>query len=100
MKFLLKIVLAVCSVQTVSAFVAPSNIAQVSHTIMTPTSTFSQVNMAPIDTDTFNTIVNNAPSMMLSETEPWVEPLSQILGPFFNLFSFFMVSAVMNDDSY
>ena len=92
-----KIVSVLCSVQIVNAFVAPTNIAQVAPSIMTPTSTFSQLNMAPIDTDTLNTIVNNAPSMMLSETEPWVEPLSQILGPFFNIFSFFMVSAVMND---
>lgn len=97
MKSFLRIVSVLCSLQIVSAFVAPTNIAQVAPSIMTPTSTFSQLNMAPIDTDTLNTIVNNAPSMMLSETEPWVEPLSQILGPFFNIFSFFMVSAEMND---
>lgn len=95
MKSFFNIVLALCSVQIVSAFVAPTNIAQVApSSIMTSTS-FSQLNMVPVDTDTLNTIVNNAPSMMLSETEPWVEPLSQILGPFFNLFSFFMVSGCL-----
>ena len=97
MKSFFNIVLALWSVQIVSAFVAPTNIAQVAPSIMTSTSTFSQLNMVPVDTDTLNTIVNNAPSMMLSETEPWVEPLSQILGPFFNIFSFFMVSGVLND---
>lgn len=97
MKSFFNIVLALCSVQIVSAFVAPTNTAQVAPSIMTSTSTFSQLNMVPVDTDTLNTIVNNAPSMMLSETEPWVEPLSQILGPFFNIFSFFMVSGVLND---
>ncbi|GFH46769.1 hypothetical protein CTEN210_03243 [Chaetoceros tenuissimus] len=95
MKSFLRIVSVLCSLQIVSAFVAPTNIAQVAPSIMTPTSTFSQLNLAPIDTDTLNTIVNNAPSMMLSETEPWVEPLSQILGPFFNIFSFFMLCRVV-----
>jgi len=32
---------------------------------------------------------------MLSETEPWVKPLSQVLGPFLNLFSFAMLCRVV-----
>ena len=31
-------------------------------------------------------------SVLLSETEAWVEPLSAVLGPFLNFFSFAMVS--------
>lgn len=31
-------------------------------------------------------------SMVLSETDPWVQPLALVLGPFLNLFSFAMVS--------
>ena len=31
-------------------------------------------------------------SMLLSETEAWVQPLSFVLGPFLNFFSFAMVS--------
>ena len=30
-------------------------------------------------------------SIMLAETEPWVQPLSLVLDPFLNLFSFAMV---------
>jgi hypothetical protein len=30
-------------------------------------------------------------SMLLAETEPWVQPLYSVLDPFFNLFSFAMV---------
>jgi hypothetical protein len=31
-------------------------------------------------------------NMLLAETEPWVQPLYSVLDPFFNLFSFAMVS--------
>lgn len=34
-------------------------------------------------------------SMILSETEAWVQPLSLVLGPFLNFFSFAMVSVCM-----
>jgi hypothetical protein len=56
----------------------------------------SQLNLlAPmpfVDTDTLHSIVTTAsPSLVISETEPWVKPLSQVLGPFLNLFSFAMV---------
>jgi hypothetical protein len=36
--------------------------------------------------------IEQASSMMLAETEPWVQPLSLVLDPFLNLFSFAMVS--------
>lgn len=34
-------------------------------------------------------------SLLLSETEAWVQPLSMVLGPFLNFFSFAMVSEIM-----
>mmetsp|Transcript_34612 Transcript_34612/g.74828 ORF Transcript_34612/g.74828 Transcript_34612/m.74828 type:complete len:190 (+) Transcript_34612:80-649(+) len=34
-------------------------------------------------------------SMILSETEAWVEPLSLVLGPFLNLFSFAMLCRIV-----
>ncbi len=34
-------------------------------------------------------------SVLLSETEAWVQPLSMVLGPFLNFFSFAMVSGIM-----
>jgi hypothetical protein len=40
---------------------------------------------------TISTALNDVPSIMLSETEAWVQPLATILGPFLNLFSFAMV---------
>ena len=33
--------------------------------------------------------------ILLAETEPWVQPLYSILDPFFNLFSFAMVSSIV-----
>lgn len=33
-------------------------------------------------------------SVLLSETEAWVAPLSNVLGPFLNFFSFAMVSGM------
>ena len=33
-------------------------------------------------------------SVLLSETEAWVQPLSAVLGPFLNFFSFAMVSRI------
>ena len=37
-----------------------------------------------------NVVVSS--SVLLSETEAWVQPLSAVLGPFLNFFSFAMVS--------
>ncbi len=34
-------------------------------------------------------------SVLLSETEAWVQPLSMVLGPFLNFFSFAMVSWIL-----
>mmetsp|Transcript_26199 Transcript_26199/g.45592 ORF Transcript_26199/g.45592 Transcript_26199/m.45592 type:complete len:188 (+) Transcript_26199:59-622(+) len=34
-------------------------------------------------------------SMLLSETEPWVEPMYLVLGPFLNLFSFAMLCRIV-----
>ena len=36
-------------------------------------------------------VVQTAPTMMISETEPWVQPLAAVLGPFLNILSFAMV---------
>ena len=34
-------------------------------------------------------------SLLLSETEPWVQPLASVLGPFLNIFSFAMLCRVV-----
>jgi len=36
-----------------------------------------------------------ASSVVLAETEPWVQPLSSVLGPFLNVFSFAMLCRVV-----
>jgi hypothetical protein len=60
-----------------------------------PSSQSSYLNLVPtmlLDTVTVqHSIVALGPSLFVSETEPWVKPLSQVLGPFLNLFSFAMV---------
>ena len=45
-----------------------------------------------IDMTAVSAAIDAAPTIMISETEAWVKPLSQVLGPFLNLFSFAMVS--------
>ena len=39
--------------------------------------------------------VHAASSLLLAETEAWVEPLSTVLGPFLNIFSFAMLCRVV-----
>ena len=39
--------------------------------------------------------VASAASLVLAETEPWVEPLRDVLGPFLNLLSFAMLCRVV-----
>lgn len=52
-----------------------------------PTSQLSMIDNSLLD------IVSSTStsSMMLSETEVWVQPLANVLGPFLNIFSFAMV---------
>ena len=54
----------------------------------------SSVAVAAVDIDmtAVSAAIDAAPTIMISETEAWVKPLSQVLGPFLNLFSFAMVS--------
>lgn len=91
------LVLALILSHAAKAFVAPStNTVAFSKTLSRPAAVATQINMVPVDMDTFANLIKSAPSMMLSETavstEPWVKPMSQILGPFLNIFSFAMVS--------
>ena len=45
-----------------------------------------------VDMTAVSAAIDAAPTIMISETEAWVKPMSQVLGPFLNLFSFAMVS--------
>ena len=45
-----------------------------------------------------NLFIEQASSLMLAETEPWVQPLSLVLDPFLNLFSFAMVRDFTHDE--
>ena len=52
----------------------------------------SPTDMLPIGIENnLNHILIGVPSIMVSDTEAWVQPLATILGPFLNLFSFAMV---------
>mmetsp|Transcript_16040 Transcript_16040/g.30276 ORF Transcript_16040/g.30276 Transcript_16040/m.30276 type:complete len:205 (+) Transcript_16040:256-870(+) len=54
------------------------------------------VAVAAANVDTIHSLLaTSSPSILLSETEPWVKPMSQILGPFLNLFSFAMLCRVV-----
>ena len=48
--------------------------------------------MSVMNVDNAVSMLASSSSMVLSETEAWVQPLSLVLGPFLNFFSFAMVS--------
>ena len=52
-----------------------------------PTSQLSMIDNSLLDIASST----STSSMMLSETEAWVQPLANVLGPFLNIFSFAMV---------
>ncbi|KAL7529377.1 hypothetical protein ACHAXR_002936 [Thalassiosira sp. AJA248-18] len=71
-----------------------------------PTSTATSFVSAPLEAspvDVMDLALNNdavvgmvaSSSMLLSETEAWVQPLSLVLGPFLNLFSFAMLCRIV-----
>jgi len=41
---------------------------------------------------TSSAITSSSASLLISETEPWVQPFASVLGPFLNIFSFAMAS--------
>lgn len=44
-----------------------------------------------LDMGAASTWASTTSTMILAETEPWVQPLAAVLGPFLNIFSFAMV---------
>ena len=51
--------------------------------------------MSVMNVDNAVSMLASSSSMVISETEAWVQPLSLVLGPFLNFFSFAMVSDYM-----
>mmetsp|Transcript_24561 Transcript_24561/g.55023 ORF Transcript_24561/g.55023 Transcript_24561/m.55023 type:complete len:174 (-) Transcript_24561:432-953(-) len=84
---------------------APRQALQVTAT--TPSSMIpSHLQLAPIDVSDLVSIDSHvasigamqevvSSSMMISETEAWVQPLSAVLGPFLNFFSFAMLCRIV-----
>ena len=85
------------SAQTISAFVTPAASINNAAFSKTASSAVSEMKMMDptaalsMDIETLSTVVTTAPTMMLSETEPWVQPLSLVLGTSLNIFSVAMV---------
>jgi len=44
---------------------------------------------------TSSAITSSSASLLISETEPWVQPFASVLGPFLNIFSFAMLCRVV-----
>ena len=62
-----------------------------------PSETATATNLKMMDVSNMMDVVtattaSTSSSLMLSETEEWVQPLATVLGPFLNIFSFAMVS--------
>jgi hypothetical protein len=64
--------------------------------IAAPMRTLSATSLQMMDASNLPDIASTG--MILAETEPWVQPLSLVLDPFLNLFSFAMVSVVVSFD--
>lgn len=102
---LLAVALALLSSSTVSAFVVPSSshvttaATQFGNVLSTRTSS-SSLKMMDLPLSVVADLGSTsdafaASSLMISETEPWVQPLASVLGPFLNLFSFAMLCRVV-----
>ena len=61
-------------------------------------STISSLNVLPVadvNTTAYAVDAVQSATLLLSETEPWVQPLANVLGPFLNIFSFAMLCRVV-----
>jgi len=62
-------------------------------------STTTSLNLLPVADMTATaadaSILLQSSALLLSETEPWVQPLANVLGPFLNVFSFAMLCRVV-----
>ena len=86
------------------AFVPPASqtLVAASATTSAAASTIS-MNVVPSAIADMSTLVDATPdvdalasaTLLLSETEPWVQPLANVLGPFLNIFSFMMLCRVV-----
>mmetsp|Transcript_17618 Transcript_17618/g.50446 ORF Transcript_17618/g.50446 Transcript_17618/m.50446 type:complete len:176 (-) Transcript_17618:1843-2370(-) len=87
---------AVVSLPGCAAFVPPAS-TLASSAAAAPAAATS-MNLLPVaDVTTIGSSVDalQSASLLLSETEPWVQPLANVLGPFLNIFSFAMLCRVV-----
>lgn len=88
MRNIMALALSAAALSSASAFVAPS-------AKSAPVRLGSEVKLNMMDPVEISTAAASASSIILAETEPWVQPLSNVLGPFLNIFSFAMLCRVV-----
>lgn len=90
---------AVASLPGCAAFVPPaSTLASSAAAPAANTAGATSMNLLPVaDVTAIGNSVDalQSASLLLSETEPWVQPLASVLGPFLNIFSFAMLCRVV-----
>lgn len=59
---------------------------------MIETGLFDVDTLSSVVAESSSSVVTPMNTMIISETEQWVQPLASVLGPFLNIFSFAMVS--------
>jgi len=98
MKAFLLLALSAAALSSAAAFVPPSSSAKpsvapsafrVRGTVRSKCGSGIELNM--MDPVEVSSAAVSASSLVLAETEPWVQPLANVLGPFLNIFSFAMV---------
>mmetsp|Transcript_47104 Transcript_47104/g.87496 ORF Transcript_47104/g.87496 Transcript_47104/m.87496 type:complete len:171 (-) Transcript_47104:208-720(-) len=95
----LAVVLSSFTFSLASAFVVPAMSTKYACAIRAPGAASAEsirgfeLNM--VDPAELSSAVASTSSMMLAETEPWVQPLASVLGPFLNIFSFAMLCRVV-----
>jgi len=99
-KFYFRALCIYLAVASTSGFVAPglTSLGNVQRSqslrMMVPLTEVSYLSIGDLGS-TSDAIVTAASSLMVAETETWVQPLASVLGPFFNLFSFAMLCRVV-----
>lgn len=93
MQMLHLFLLAIAFAQVCDAFVAPSKSFTYSRP-MTVEPTSTDLHMMVPDASMATSVVDSMSTLTVSEVEAWVQPLSIVLGPFLNIFSFAMVCIV------
>lgn len=95
MKMIHSFLFTIAFAQSCDAFVTPSKSFIFNRPVTIAASTGTDLQMMVPDASMATSAVDNMSTLTISEVEAWVQPLSIVLGPFLNIFSFAMLCRVV-----